>query len=46
MSASNPQQDPTLNAQSADAAISTLAASVQSIRTVALSLLVDRALSA
>ncbi|MFM0596303.1 hypothetical protein [Paraburkholderia dilworthii] len=46
MSPSNPQQDPTHTAQSADAAVSSFAASVQSIRTVALSLLVDRALSA
>lgn len=46
MSSSNPQQDPTLDAQSADSAVSSFAASMQSIRTVALSLLVDRALSA
>lgn len=46
MTQSTPQPIQTVTAQSASAAASCFAASMLSVRTVALSLLVDRALSA
>ncbi|WGS50468.1 hypothetical protein LFL96_02860 [Paraburkholderia sp. D15] len=46
MSQSNPQQGHALTTQSNSTATTSFAASLVSVRTVALSLLVDRALSA